>query len=46
MAVVYLNIAIYIEILTLTFPSWFLFLASTANIGKNIFFLLAAASRA
>ena len=41
-----LNISIYIEIMTLQFPTYFLALASTANIGKNICFLLAAASRA
>ena len=41
-----LNISIYIEILTLRFPSHFLALASIANVGKNICFLLAAASRA
>jgi len=41
-----LNISIYIEILTLKFPSHFLFLASIANVMKNICFLLSAASRA
>jgi hypothetical protein len=41
-----LNISIYIEILTLKFPNHFLLLASTANIMKNICFLLSAASRA
>jgi hypothetical protein len=46
MAMVALNISIYIEILTLKFPNHFLALASTANIGKNICFLLSAASRA
>jgi len=46
MATVALNISIYIEILTLKFPNHFLALASTANIGKNICFLLSAASRA
>jgi hypothetical protein len=46
MAMLALNISIYIEIMTLAFPSMFLFLASSANVGKNICFLLAAASRA
>lgn len=41
-----LNLAILIEIMTLKFPHLFLFLASTANMGKNICFLMAAASRA
>ncbi len=41
-----LNISIYIEILTLKFPSYFLALSSIANVGKNICFLLSAASRA
>lgn len=39
------NLSIYIEIMTLKFPSHFLFLASLANVGKNICFLLASASR-
>eukprot|EP00347_Sterkiella_histriomuscorum_P012381 403368796 len=46
MAMIALNISIYIEILTLRFPNHFLALASIANIGKNICFLLSAASRA
>lgn len=46
MAMVALNLSIYIEILTLRFPNHFLALASIANIGKNICFLLSAASRA
>ena len=41
-----LNMSIYIEILTLKFPGAFLALASIAHVGKNICFLLAAASRA
>ena len=41
-----LNFAIFIEIMTLKFPHLFLFLASTANMSKNICFLMAAASRA
>jgi len=46
MAMVALNISIYIEILTLKFPSYFLALALLANVGKKICFLLASASRA
>jgi hypothetical protein len=46
MAQAALNFSIYIEILTLKFPNHFLALASLANIGKNICFLLSAASRA
>jgi len=41
-----LNLSILIEIMTLKFPHLFLLLASTANMGKNICFLMAAASRA
>lgn len=41
-----LNLSILIEIMTLKFPYLFLFLASTANMGKNICFLMASASRA
>ena len=41
-----LNLAILIEIMTLKFPNLFLLLASTANMMKNICFLMAAASRA
>ena len=41
-----LNASILIEILTLKYPSMFLVLASLANMGKNICFLMAAASRA
>jgi hypothetical protein len=46
MAMISLNIANYIEIMTLLFPFYFLAFASTANVGKNICFLLSAASRA
>lgn len=46
MAIFALNVAFYIEILTLSFPNHFLLLASLANVGKNICFLLASASRA
>jgi hypothetical protein len=45
MSMLALNLAIYIDILTLKFPTHFLILASIANIGKNICFLLASASR-
>jgi hypothetical protein len=41
-----LNAAILIELLTLRYPHLFLLLASTANAGKNVCFLMAAASRA
>lgn len=40
------NISIYIEIMSLAFPQYFLALASIANAGKNICFLTAGASRA
>ena len=46
MAQVVLNLAIYIEIMTLKFPNQFLALASLANVAKNICWLLSAASRA
>ena len=46
LGMVALNLAIYIEILTLKFPNHFLLLASIANVAKNICFLLSAASRA
>ena len=46
MATLAINISIYIEVMALAFPHLFLFLASTANAGKNICFLLASASRA
>ena len=46
LAMVALNMSIYIEILTLKFPNHFLLLASIANVMKNICFLLSAASRA
>lgn len=41
-----LNVAILIEIMTLKFPHLFLLLASIANMGKNVCFLMHAASRA
>ena len=40
-----LNVAVLIEIMTLKFPHLFLLLASVANVGKNICYLLASASR-
>lgn len=46
MAQMALNISIYIEVMTLLYPQHFLFLASFANAGKGICFLLSAASRA
>ena len=46
MGQVALNLAIFIELLTLNFPHHFLLLASVANVAKNICFLLSAASRA
>lgn len=46
LAQVALNIAIYIDILTLKYPHHFLLLASIANVGKNVCFLLSSASRA
>ena len=46
MATSSLNISIYIEIMALAFPQYFLALASIANAGKNICFLTAGASRA
>lgn len=45
MAMFALNVSILIEILTLKFPHLFLLLASVANVGKNICYLLASASR-
>jgi hypothetical protein len=46
MSFVAFNVALYIELMTLRFPSSFLLLASLANAFKNITFLLASASRA
>lgn len=45
LSMVALNVSIFIEIMTLKFPSHFLILASLANVGKNICYLLASASR-
>jgi hypothetical protein len=41
-----LNAALWIEITTLAFPKYFLLIASIANCGKNICFMLSSASRA
>lgn len=46
MAIASFNVAVFIELLTLKYPHLFLLLAATANAGKNITFLLAAATRA
>lgn len=40
------NISIIVEMITLRFPGAFIYLASLANIGKNVTFLCAAATRA
>lgn len=40
-----LNVAVYIEVMTLQFPQHFLLLASVANVGKNVGYLLSSASR-
>ena len=45
MSVIAFNLALYIELMTLQFPSQFLILASLANACKNVTFLLGAASR-
>jgi hypothetical protein len=45
MSILALNIAVLVEIMTLKYPHLFLLLASTANVGKNICYLLASASR-
>lgn len=46
MSVAVLNLAFWIEITTLAFPKYFLIIAATANMGKNICFMLSSASRA
>ena len=40
-----LNMSVLLEIMTLKFPGAFLLIASLANVGKNICYLLASASR-
>lgn len=46
MSIFALNAALWIEITTLLFPKYFLMLASVANVGKNICFMLSSATRA
>jgi len=46
MSVAVLNMSFWIEITTLAFPKYFLIIASLANMGKNICFMLSSASRA
>ena len=41
-----MNLSIIIEMVTLRFPGAFIYLASLANIGKNVTFLCASATRA
>jgi hypothetical protein len=46
MSIAVLNLAFWIEITALAFPQYFLAIASLANVGKNICFMLSSASRA
>jgi hypothetical protein len=46
LASISMDVASFIELLTPFFPGYFLPLASVANVGKNISFLAASASRA
>ena len=46
MSIFTLNLALWIEITALAFPQYFLLIASLANVGKNICFMLSSASRA
>jgi hypothetical protein len=46
MSIVVLNMAFWIEITALAYPAHFLLIASLANVGKNICFMLSSASRA
>jgi len=46
MSIVVLNLAFWVEITALAFPAHFLLIASLANVGKNICFMLSSASRA
>lgn len=46
LCMILMNISIIIEMITLRFPSAFIYLASIANVGKNITFLCSAATRA
>jgi hypothetical protein len=45
MSMAALNVAVYIEVMTLQYPQHFLLLASVANVGKNVGYLLSSASR-
>lgn len=40
-----INVANFMEIAVLVYPQFFLLIASFANIGKNISFMLSSASR-
>ena len=46
MSIFTLNAALWIEITTLAFPQYFFLIASLANTGKNICYMLSSASRA
>ena len=46
LSIVVLNLAFWIEITALAYPQHFLAIASLANVGKNICFMLSSASRA
>jgi len=46
MSIAVLNLSFWIEITTLAFPQYFLLIASLANVGKNVCFMLSSASRA
>ncbi|CAI2361219.1 unnamed protein product [Moneuplotes crassus] len=46
MCMILFNISIIVEMITLRFPGAFIYLASLANMGKNVTFLCAAATRA
>jgi hypothetical protein len=46
MSILVLNLAFWVEITALAFPAYFLAIASLANVGKNICFMLSSASRA
>ena len=46
MSIFTLNMALWIEITALAYPHHFLMIASLANVGKNICYMLSSASRA
>lgn len=46
MSILVLNWAFWIEITALLKPQWFLLIASLANVGKNVCFMLSSVSRA